>query len=54
MKKLSFHPCGNYRETYAEELAIFDTWFGRISLIVFLVLCSASRLCSRAPICFMC
>jgi branched-chain amino acid transport system permease protein len=38
MKKLSFHPCGNYRETYAEELAIFDTWFGRISLIVFLVL----------------
>ena len=38
MKKLSFHPCGNYRENYAQELAIFDTWFGRICLGVFLAL----------------
>ncbi|HPC85934.1 MAG TPA: branched-chain amino acid ABC transporter permease [Smithellaceae bacterium] len=38
MKKPSFHPCGNFRETYAEELAIFDTWFGRVSLLVFLLL----------------
>ncbi|HPI50961.1 MAG TPA: branched-chain amino acid ABC transporter permease [Smithellaceae bacterium] len=38
MKKPSFHPCGNFRESYAEELAVFDTWFGRVSLLVFLLL----------------
>jgi len=38
MKKLSFHPCGNYRENYAEELSIFETWFGRVGLGVFLAL----------------
>jgi branched-chain amino acid transport system permease protein len=38
MKKLSFHPCGNYREDYAQELTIFETWYGRVSLIVFLIL----------------
>lgn len=38
MKKISFHPCGNYHENYAQELAIFDTWFGRVSLGVFLLL----------------
>jgi len=38
MKKLSFHPCGNYHEDYAQELTIFETWFGRVSLIVFLIL----------------
>jgi len=37
-EKLSFHPCGNFRENYAQELTIFDTWFGRVSLIVFLIL----------------
>ncbi len=37
MKKISFHPCGNYREQYAQELTIFETWFGRVSLIVFLI-----------------
>jgi branched-chain amino acid transport system permease protein len=36
MKKFSFHPCGNYRETYAQELNIFETDFGRVSLILFL------------------
>lgn len=38
MKKLSFHPCGNYREDYAQELTIFETWFGRVSLGIFLAL----------------
>ncbi|HQP23671.1 MAG TPA: branched-chain amino acid ABC transporter permease [Smithellaceae bacterium] len=38
MKKLSFHPCGNYHENYNQELAIFETWFGRVSLGVFLLL----------------
>jgi len=30
MKKLRFHPCGNYRENYKEELTIFETDFGRL------------------------
>jgi branched-chain amino acid transport system permease protein len=38
MKKLSFHPCGNYHENYTQELSIFETWFGRVSLGVFLIL----------------
>ncbi|MHB8138345.1 MAG: branched-chain amino acid ABC transporter permease [Smithellaceae bacterium] len=38
MKKISFHPCGNYREDYAQELTIFETWFGRVSLGIFLAL----------------
>ncbi len=38
MKKMSFHPCGNYRESYAEELSIFETWFGRVCLGGFLLL----------------
>jgi branched-chain amino acid transport system permease protein len=37
MKKFSFHPCGNFRESYLQELTIFETWFGRLSLLVFLV-----------------
>ena len=36
MKKFSFHPCGNYRENYAQELNIFETDFGRVCLILFL------------------
>ena len=32
MKKLRFHPCGNYRENYKEELTIFETDFGRLWL----------------------
>ena len=36
MKKLSFHPCGNYRENYDQELTIFETWFGRVCLGIFL------------------
>ncbi len=38
MKKLSFHPCGNFREDYAQELTIFETWFGRVALAVFILL----------------
>ena len=38
MKKLSVHPCGNFRESYAQELTIFETWFGRVSMGVFLIL----------------
>ncbi|HRS97000.1 MAG TPA: branched-chain amino acid ABC transporter permease, partial [Smithella sp.] len=37
MRKLSFHPCGNYRETYEQELNIFETDFGRLWLCVFLI-----------------
>jgi branched-chain amino acid transport system permease protein len=36
MKKYSFHPCGNYRENYSQELNIFETDFGRVCLILFL------------------
>jgi branched-chain amino acid transport system permease protein len=34
MRKLQFHPCGNYRESYQEELSIFETDFGRLWMIV--------------------
>ncbi|KQC08825.1 MAG: ABC transporter permease [Smithella sp. SDB] len=35
-RKLSFHPCGNYRETYEQELNIFETDFGRLWMGIFL------------------
>ncbi len=38
MRNFSFHPCGNFRENYAEELKIFETYFGRICLGLFLIL----------------
>ncbi len=38
IRKFSFHPCGNYRENYAQELNIFETDFGRVSLGIFLAL----------------
>lgn len=38
MKKFSFHPCGNFRESYAQELTIFETWFGRVCLLFFLII----------------
>jgi branched-chain amino acid transport system permease protein len=34
MRKLVFHPCGNFRESYFEELNIFETDFGRLWLLV--------------------
>ena len=38
MRKFQFHPCGNFRESYLEELAIFETDFGRLWLGIGLVL----------------
>ncbi len=34
IKKWQFHPCGNYRERYAQELSIFETDFGRLWLCI--------------------
>jgi branched-chain amino acid transport system permease protein len=38
MRKLWFHPCGNFRESYFQELTIFETDFGRAWVLVGLVL----------------
>ena len=38
MRKLHFHPCGNFKESYLRELTIFETDFGRVWLLVGLVL----------------
>ncbi|RLB27862.1 MAG: branched-chain amino acid ABC transporter permease, partial [Deltaproteobacteria bacterium] len=38
MRRLRFHPCGNYNETYGEELTIFETDFGRLATLVGLIL----------------
>jgi branched-chain amino acid transport system permease protein len=38
MRKFRFHPCGNFRESYQEELAIFSTDFGRLWMCIGLVL----------------
>lgn len=32
MRRLIFHPCGNFNETYGQELTIFETDFGRTFL----------------------
>ena len=37
MRRFSFHPCGNYREKYIQELSIFETDFGRVCLGLFLL-----------------
>jgi branched-chain amino acid transport system permease protein len=38
MRKLQFRPCGNFNESYEEELAIFETDFGRVSMLIGLLL----------------
>ncbi|MDO9515077.1 MAG: branched-chain amino acid ABC transporter permease [Syntrophales bacterium] len=38
MRKLRFHPCGNFNDRYGQELTIFETDFGRASLIAGLVI----------------
>ncbi|MBW1805440.1 MAG: branched-chain amino acid ABC transporter permease [Deltaproteobacteria bacterium] len=38
MRRFHFHPCGNFKESYKDELAIFETDFGRLWLIVGLVI----------------
>jgi branched-chain amino acid transport system permease protein len=37
MKRFNFHKCGNYKESYEEELTVFQTDFGRIWLITGLI-----------------
>ncbi|HOI73924.1 MAG TPA: branched-chain amino acid ABC transporter permease [Syntrophales bacterium] len=37
-RKWSFHPCGNYRERYDQELTVFETDFGRLWAVIGLVL----------------
>lgn len=32
MRRLIFHPCGNFNESYEQELTIFETDFGRTFL----------------------
>ena len=38
MRKLKLHPCGNYKERYEEELTIFTTDFGRLWLLIGLLI----------------
>ena len=38
MRRFSFHPCGNYRENYKQELSIFETDYGRLCVIFFLII----------------
>jgi branched-chain amino acid transport system permease protein len=38
MKRLQFHPCGNYKEHYGQELTIFETDFGRMWAFIGLAL----------------
>ena len=38
MKRFQFHPCGNFNVSYEEELTIFNTDFGRLWLLIGLVL----------------
>jgi len=38
MRKLQFHPCGNFNETYGQELTIFETDYGRLSMLIGLIL----------------
>jgi len=38
MRRLRFHPCGNFRESYQEDFALFETDFGRLWVIIGLVL----------------
>ena len=34
MRNLQFHPCGNFNETYDQELTIFETDFGRLFMLI--------------------
>jgi branched-chain amino acid transport system permease protein len=38
MRKLRFHPCGNFNDRYGQELTIFETDFGRAALVAGLVI----------------
>ncbi|HOG16000.1 MAG TPA: branched-chain amino acid ABC transporter permease [Syntrophales bacterium] len=34
MRLFRFHPCGNFKEGYAEDLTVFETDFGRFSMVI--------------------
>ncbi|OPY86936.1 MAG: leucine/isoleucine/valine transporter permease subunit [Syntrophaceae bacterium PtaU1.Bin231] len=34
MRLFRFHPCGNFKEGYAEDLTVFETDFGRFSMAI--------------------
>ena len=38
MRKFQFHPCGNFNESYEDELTIFETDFGRLWLVIGLII----------------
>ncbi|MBW1779385.1 MAG: branched-chain amino acid ABC transporter permease [Deltaproteobacteria bacterium] len=38
MRKLQFHPCGSFKISYQEELTIFSTDFGRLWMIIGIIL----------------
>ena len=38
MRKFQFRPCGNFKEKYEQELTIFETDFGRLWLLIGLLL----------------
>jgi branched-chain amino acid transport system permease protein len=38
MRNLRLHPCGNFKESYGQELTIFETDFGRLATVVGLIL----------------
>jgi branched-chain amino acid transport system permease protein len=38
MRRFHFHPCGNFKASYKEELAIFETDFGRLWVAIALIL----------------
>ena len=38
MRKLQFRPCGNFKESYHEQLTIFETDFGRFWLLIGILL----------------
>ena len=37
MRRLQFHPCGDFKESYYRELTIFETDFGRLWMLIGLV-----------------
>jgi len=36
MRRFRFHPCGNFYDSYEQQLKIFETDFGRLWLVIFL------------------
>jgi len=38
MRKFQFHPCGNFKKSYDEEATIFETDFGRLWMLIGLLL----------------